>query len=166
MHKFRIFDFDDTIVATDSTVFIIGPHGEKKLTSAEFANYKMQPGERMDKSRYDNRVINPRIIDPYMKLMRSYLNVSDYNVMILTARPNAKPIAKYLRSIGITSGLKIVALNSTSADDKKHYIEKLILKGANDIEFYDDRAANIAAVNTLMKKYPQVNIRTERVPRL
>ena len=47
--KLRVFDFDDTLAKVDSWVYIKQPDGkEKKLDSAEYAVYKLKPGETED----------------------------------------------------------------------------------------------------------------------
>ena len=161
--KFRIFDFDDTLVKTDAKVIVHGKRGTKELSSAEFATYKAEPGDKLDLSQFENVLINPRAIPKYVKKLRVAVGGSGVAI-ILTARGDARPIAKFLKTIGITGGVKIAALRTTNPDDKREYIERLIQKGAKDIEFYDDSSKNIQAVQTLTKKYPGVRLKIVHVP--
>ena len=162
--KFRIFDFDDTLVKTDSKVIVHGKRGTKELSSAEFATYRAEPGDKLDLSQFENVLINPRAIPKYVKKLRMAVGGSG-EAIILTARGDERPVAKFLKAIGITGGVKIVALNTVNPDDKRRYIERLITqRSATDIEFYDDSPKNIRAVQTLTKKYPGVRLKIVHVP--
>lgn len=47
--KLRVFDFDDTLVFTNSYIYVKSIDGkEKRLTPGEFAVYKEKPGEEYD----------------------------------------------------------------------------------------------------------------------
>ena len=161
--KFRIFDFDDTLVKTDAKVIVHGKRGTKELSSAEFATYRTEPGDKLDLSQFENVLINPRAIPKYVEKLKMAVGGSG-EAIILTARGDARPIAKFLKIVGITGGVKIAALRTTNPDNKREYIERLIQKGAKDIEFYDDSLKNIRAVQTLTKKYPGVRLRIVHVP--
>jgi len=162
--QYRIFDFDDTLVKTDAKVIVTRRNGERRaLSSAEFAVYKQKPGDKLDLSQFSDYLVNPRAIPKYVEKLKDAMS-GPGEAIILTARGEAKPIAKFLRSIGITSGVKIKALNTVDPNDKKNYIEQLIKRGATDIEFYDDSVKNIQAVQKLTKQYPDVRLRIVHVP--
>lgn len=161
--KYSIFDFDDTLVKTDAKVVVFGKRGRKELSSAEWATYKKQPSDRFDFLQFDS-LINPRAIPKYLNKLKDVVKANNGKAIILTARSVVKPVAKFLRDAGIVGGVKIAAINSNNPDDKRIYIEKMINdRGATDIEFYDDSQKNISAVQTLIKKYPQVKFRIEHV---
>ena len=47
--KLRVFDFDDTLVFTNSFIYVKKPNGkELKLTPGEYAVYQEKPGEEYD----------------------------------------------------------------------------------------------------------------------
>ena len=46
--KLRVFDFDDTLVKSNSKVFVINKGKKKTLTAREFAIYKQKPGDEFD----------------------------------------------------------------------------------------------------------------------
>jgi len=161
--RFRIFDFDDTLVKTDAKVIVHGKRGRKELSSAEFASYKAEPGDKLDLSQFMDKLINPRAIPKYVKKLKEAVGGGE--AIILTARADVRPIAKFLRDIGITGGVKIVGLNTVDPNDKRKYIERLITqRGATNIEFYDDSPKNINAVQKLTKQYPDVRLKIVHVP--
>jgi len=168
MSKFRIFDFDDTLVRTDARVIITSKDGRHRaLTSAEFATYKHDPSDKLDVSQFEGELRNPRIIEKYVRLLSAVVYSGEATVIILTARHDARPVAEFLRAIGIRGGVKIKTMGSPDPNTKKDYITDLITnRGATDIEFYDDSAKNIAAVKSLQQKFPQIRIRTVQAPHL
>lgn len=164
---YRIFDFDDTLVKTDAKIIITKKDGtRKKLTSGQYAVYKPDSSDDIDVSQFDKVLINPRAIPKYVDALKRVVQKGSAKVIILTARGDYRPVASFLRDIGIRSGVKIVALDSSNPELKKNYIEKLIKKGATDIEFYDDSPKNIRAVNTLKRLYSKVNLKTYHVPHI
>ena len=163
---YRVFDFDDTLVKSDSVTIVNNPeYGKTILTPGQFAVYKPRRGDTFDFSGFE-KVINPKIIKPYMRALQRAIGSPSSKVVaiILTARGDARPIANFLKDIGITKGVKISALGSADPNRKKAYIERLITNGgAEVVEFYDDSYKNIAAVKSLRKKYPNVQINTTHV---
>jgi hypothetical protein len=167
MSKFRIFDFDDTLVKTDAKVVITGKRGRRELSSTEFATYKLDPSDKTDVSQFGGELINPRMIEKYVRLLLTTVYSGAATVIILTARHDSQPVAEFLRAIGIRGGVKIKTMGNPDPNLKRDYIEELITRrGATDIEFYDDSPKNIAAVSTLQLKYPQIRIKTVQVPHL
>ncbi len=166
MSRFRIFDFDDTLVKSDAKIVVTSKDGTvKELTPGHFAIYEPKPGDKFEFRDFDVDIKNPRPIKYYINILKTVLKGGG-NVIILTARSNPGPIAKFLRDIGITSGVTIATQDSADPAKKRNYIERLITdKGATEIEFFDDSVKFIEAVNTLKKKYPNVKIRTRRVPK-
>ena len=163
--KYRIFDFDDTLVKTDSKIGIKKKDGTVlQLSSGQYATYKEEPGDVFDMSQFTTALINPRAIRKYVKILQAIYKAGSANLVILTARGDAKPVAKFLRDIGILSGVKIVTLNSGDPMKKSNYIEALIKKGANDIEFWDDAQKYITVVDKLKRKYPKIKLITHLVP--
>ena len=63
MRTLHIFDFDDTLVQSDSNVVVTHGDGSTSvLSSAQYAKYKKQPEDIMDYSDFDRYPINPKII--------------------------------------------------------------------------------------------------------
>ena len=154
-----ITDFDDTLVHTDARVAVIDKDGKRReISPADYASYEKQPGDTFDYSEFE-QLKNPRPIKKYVNLLKKVIDQKKANkVVVLTARGHTKPIAKFLQSQGITSGVTIAALGDSDPMEKAKYIEKHIKDGYNRIAFVDDAPKNVKAVKTLMDKYPQTKL--------
>ena len=160
--KLRVFDFDDTLVKTDSKIYVTTDGKTKTLTPGEYAIYKPKSGDEFDYKDF-NDVIKPKQIKPIMKIFRKIVSATGKRkINILTARGNYKPVKKFLTDIGFGS-VYIVALNSSNPKDKADWIEDKINNGFDDVVFWDDSPKNIKVVDNLQKKYPNTSIRTELV---
>lgn len=150
-----ISDFDDTLVKTDAKVIVIHGDGKKEeLNPAQFAVYEPRHGDQFDYSQF-NQLINPRPIPRYVRLLKRAIESKRINkIVILTARGSEKPVVKFLRSVGITQGVKIVALGDNNPERKKQYIERQIQKGYSNVIFADDSPKNVNAARELRTKYP------------
>ena len=151
--KLRVFDFDDTLVKTDSHVYIQHPNGkETKLTPGQFAVHTLKSGDEYD-FRDFNAVVNPTEIKAITKVLRGMLSGSgERGVFILTARAAWKPIKDYLKDIDIR-GVHVVALGSANPKDKADWIETQIdSEGYDDVYFIDDSKKNVDAVKSMLQK--------------
>jgi len=160
--KLRIFDFDDTIVASNSRIKVTNSNTGKSfhLTPGQYAVYDKKDGDVMDYSEFE-RLIDPKEIKAMTKILRNfYRTMGGRRMTILTARTNKTPLAKFLKTIGI-SNIEIVALGDSDPQKKADWIEARVKEGYNDIFFADDSEKNIRAVSQLKTKYPTVrwNIR-------
>jgi len=158
-----IFDFDDTIVKSDSWVYVKKPDGtEYKLDAAEFALHKgLKSGEQYDFRDFDRKLRSPRLIKKNADLLRKQLKKGGRKVTILTARRLGAPIGHFFRTIGIDP--YVVALGDGNPQKKADYIEREIKKGYDPIYFMDDSPKNINAVDKLKVKYPHITIVTSLV---
>ena len=160
----KVFDFDDVLVKTDSFVIVNNKGKTKKLTPGQYAIYNPKSGDQFDYGHFRGELKNPRSIIKYNKLL-IMMHRRGNPIFILTARSDRNPIAKYLSDMGIKRNVTIIVLNSSDPQRKKEYIKKLINRGYNDIEFFDDSPKYISAVNTLKDEFPAVRITTRLVPR-
>ena len=157
-----IFDFDDTIVKSDSWVYVMNNGKEvDKLDPAEFAVHKLKDGEEYDFKDFDRKLRNPKLIKKNAELLRKQLKKGGRKVTILTARRLGAPINHFFRTIGINP--YVVPLGDADPQKKADYIEAEILKGYNPVYFMDDSPKNIKAVDKLKKKYPKIKIVTKLV---
>ena len=88
-----VFDFDDTLVKTDSWVYIKkGGKTIKKLNPGEFAVSKLGSGETYDFRDFDRALRNPKLIKQNADLLRTQIDKArkaskgSRKVTILTAR--------------------------------------------------------------------------------
>ena len=158
-----IFDFDDTLVKSDSWVYVKRKDGsEYKLDAAEFAVHSgLKDGEEYDFRDFDRKIRNPRLIKKNADLLRKQLKKGGRKVTILTARRLGAPISHFFRTIGIDP--YVIALGTADPQAKADYIENEIKKGYDPIYFMDDSRKNINAVSKLKKKYPHITLVTSLV---
>ena len=149
----RIFDFDDTLVKTNSYIYVTHQNGMKsKLTPGQYAVYTEKPGDVYDFKDFE-QVKEPQEIQKITKILRGIVSKSKEVVYILTARASYQPIKKYLSDIGINSQkIYVVALASNNPKDKADWIENMIdNEGYDDIYFVDDSEKNVSAAKQMLR---------------
>ena len=149
----RIFDFDDTLVKTNSYIYVTHQNGLKsKLTPGQYAVYTEKPDDVYDFKDFE-QVKEPEEIQKITKILRGIVSKSKEVVYILTARASYQPIKKYLSDIGINSKkIYVVALASNNPKDKADWIENMIdNEGYDDIYFVDDSEKNVSAAKQMLK---------------
>ena len=160
--KLRIFDFDDTLVKTKSSIYIKHKDGkESKLTPGEYAIYEPKDGDKFDFSDFE-KVKQPQEIKGVTRLLKNISRVGGSEIVILTARSAYKPIKDYLSDIGLDK-LYVVALADSDPQKKADWIEGKIKNGVTDVFFIDDSHKNVSAVEALSKKYPNISLKVRHV---
>ena len=151
--KLRIFDFDDTLVKTNSFIYVTHTDGKKsKLTPGQYAVYKEKPGDEFDYKDFQ-QVTNPQIIKGYVELLRRMVNSGgSREVFILTARSAERPVSQFIKDLGIR-GVTVVALGDNNPEKKADWIEDKVKAGFDDVFFVDDSPKNIDAVRSRLKNY-------------
>jgi len=166
--KLRVFDFDDTLVKSDSRIKATHMTGTKKyLTPAEFAQEGEHPDYEYDYSEFET-VIDPREIKKVTKILKNMVNAGTdgREIVILTARaPESEgAIKNYLEDIGVDiSKITFVLLGNADPKAKSSWIENKIINGADDILFLDDSGKNVEAVKELQDKYPEIKFDVRKV---
>jgi hypothetical protein len=160
--KLRIFDFDDTLVKTNSFIYIKHKDGRKsKLTPGEYAVYEPKVGDEFDFSDFD-KVSQPKELRQTTKILKRFVqSEGERKIVILTARSAYKPVKDYLRDIGF-DGIYVVALGDADPQKKADWIEDKIKTGYTDVFFIDDSHKNVKAVSDLKKKYPDVKFKIQQ----
>jgi hypothetical protein len=160
--KLRVFDFDDTLVQTNSHIYIKHKDGkDSKLTPGEYAIYEPKQGDQFDFSDFE-KVKQPQEIKGVTRLLKNIVRVGGSEIVILTARAAYKPIKKYLSDIGLDN-IYVVALADADPKKKADWIEDKIKDGVKDVFFIDDSHKNIQAVKELSKKYPNISMKVRHV---
>ena len=160
--KLRVFDFDDTLVITNSHIYITHKNGKKsKLTPGEYAVYSQKDGDEFDFTDFQ-KVKQPQEIKGVTKLLKNIVKAGGSDIVILTARAAYKPVKDYLQDIGL-SDIYVVALGDADPQKKADWIESKIMSGVTDIYFIDDSHKNISAVKALEKKYPNIRLQVRHV---
>jgi hypothetical protein len=151
--KLRIFDFDDTLVKTNSFIYVTHKDGKtSKLTPGEYAVYKERPGDKFDFKDFQ-QVTNPQLIKGYVELLRRMVSSGgSREVYILTARAAERPVSQFIKDLGI-GGVKVIALGDNNPEKKADWIEDRVKEGYDDVFFVDDSPKNIDAVRRRLKNY-------------
>lgn len=154
--KLRVFDFDDTLVKSNSRVKVTSKSGkEKMLTPGEYAVYDAKSGDKFDYSEFD-KLIQPKEIKALTKVLKNFYNANGKRtITVLTARSVVYPLQDYLRDIGIER-VNIVGVGSSDPQKKADWIEGKIKLGYNDIFFIDDSQKNVDAIKKLKIRYPHL----------
>ena len=155
--KLRVFDFDDTLVKSNSKVYVINKGKKKTLTPGQFAIYKQKSGDEFDFSDFD-KVIEPKQIKSMFKVFKNIYKASgSRRLTILTARAAYKPVRQFLKDVGFDD-VYVVALGDANPQKKSNWVKSQIEKGYNDILFLDDSPKNVNAVKKLKQKYPNIKM--------
>lgn len=160
--KLRVFDFDDTLVKTNSMVVVTHKDGKtSKLTPGEYAVYEPKSGDKFDFSDFD-KVNDPKELKQTTKILKNFVKAEgERTIVILTARAQYKPVKDYLKDIGF-DGIYVVALADADPQKKADWIEDKIKTGYKDVFFMDDSHKNISVVSQLKKKYPDVKFKIQK----
>lgn len=162
--KLRVFDFDDTLVQTQSRVKLTKANGTVRLlTPGEYAVYEKEPTDTFDFSHFQD-LIKPEEIRWMTKILKRVINKNGVNAaVILTARGSKKPVEKFFDLLGIPR-IPIVALSDSDPHAKAQWILYVIKKFNYDVvEFFDDSEKNIKEVQALEPLVPGTKIITRLI---
>ena len=162
--KILLFDVGDTLLKSEVQVHVVkGGKLLRKLSSAEYNSYKLQPGEDFDYVEFeDPKILNNKSV--FLKywdtLQREYKNGT--HIGILTARSNSDMFYDFFKNHGVTIKKELVfAINdpklglkgNTIEDRKANAIKRLIDWGYKTIVFFDDNVNNLKSAKKLEDKY-------------
>jgi len=153
--KLRIFDLDDSLVRSNSKIHIKQTDGDiLTLTPAQYAVYDKEPGDEFDFSEFEE-LVEPETISWTLNILKNVIAKHGANgAVILTARGSDKPAQQFLKMHNLPE-IPIVALGDSHPDRKAQWILAMVKRfGYTEVEFFDDSAKNIAAVEALKDKVP------------
>ena len=153
MSTLHIFDFDDTLVRSDSMVRVHHHDGtETEMDSGEFANYVEQPGDIFDFDDFDDYPPNAELIEQVFAELKSSLALDGpSNVVILTARSNPKPVRDFLSDMGI-EGIDVVTTGTSNPMAKARYVLDRVKTGTFDeVRVFEDNAQNIRTIRKVIE---------------
>ena len=155
--KLRVFDFDDTLVKSNSKVYVNNNGAKTTLSPGQVAVYKKKSGDEFDFSDFD-KVIQPKQIKAMFNVFRNIYKASgSRRLTVLTARAAYKPVRKFLKDSGY-SDVYVIALGDANPQRKSDWIQSQIERGYDDILFLDDSPKNVSAVKKLKSKYPNIKM--------
>jgi hypothetical protein len=148
MSTLHIFDFDDTLVSSESKVYITKASGKSlALSSEDYAKYTPDEGDIQDFKDFDKYPQNPEIIEPVFAELRSAIALDGIeSVVILTARANPGPVRAFLDANKISS-IDIVATGSSDPMTKARYILDRVLKeDFDEVIVFEDNVRNLRTI--------------------
>ncbi len=157
--KLWIFDFDDTLVKTDSRVFLVEPDGTRVvMTPHEYAAcaWALEQQHNFDYSEF-LRLINPKPRPVYLDLLhRARKTCGSDRVCVLSARSRPDPIEEFLELFG-AGDVAVHALGSVNPGSKAAWVVCRLAEGdVDELEFYDDAVGNVMAIRALRNDHPHV----------
>lgn len=149
-----IFDFDDTLALTDSTVLVTKADGtEIELNSREFAKYREEPGDELDFSGFMS-VPGGSIIQGTVDAMEAAISSHGMrSVYIVTARslPSKESVRKFLADNGV-SVPKIVATAGSAG--KAEWLRSMLITGDYDsVHVFEDCTKNIDMLSAIVEEF-------------
>lgn len=153
--KLRVYDLDDTLVHSSSKIHVSKADGSSLvLTPGQYAVYEKEPGDIFDYSEFQE-LVEPETIEWTLKILKNVIAKHGANgAVILTARGSDKPAQQFLKMHNLPE-IPVVALNNSHPECKSQWILAMIRRfGYTEIEFFDDSAKNITAVENLKNKVP------------
>jgi beta-phosphoglucomutase-like phosphatase (HAD superfamily) len=150
--KLTIFDFDDTLILSNSNISITHSDGSTEvLSSHEYAKYKERPGDTFDFSEFDEYPQDATLINDSFQSLKAAMSAPG-EVIILTARANIEPVEQFLSDNGVT-GIDIVGVGSSNPMDKaKHVLALLKEEKYSMVHVYEDNFKNIRAIKKVVDK--------------
>ncbi len=174
-----MFDFDDTIVKTNSKVIVTHGSGEiTQMDPGEYATYDALDDDEFDYSEFQDLGNNSERVEEvtefFLNRFVPYLK-DGKNIVILTARKTKQPmidffyeyLIKYPQRYNFTREqlrtIIFVPLGDSDPNAKRDWISDKIKNSKLDkVEFYDDSQKNIDAVDELKDEFPGV-LKTKRI---
>lgn len=153
MATLHIFDFDDTLVRSDSLIRITHADGSmEELSSEEYAKYREKPGDQFDFSDFDAYPPNAQIIEEVFAELRAAIALDGIqSVVILTARSNPDPVRQFLEDNNI-KGIEIRATGSASSMAKARYVlDRIKSDNFDEVRVFEDNASNIRTIQKVIE---------------
>lgn len=162
--EIHVYDFDDTLVKTDSHVHVVHDDGSRRaLSPHEYAVYTPMKGDTFDYSDFEQVKDPDPILSMVNKMKQSIMTLGRDNVFVLTARGNSGPVKEYLSTLGF-GGIEVYAVGTSNPEAKAGVIRDHILSRAlTRVVFYDDSPKYIDSVGGLRDEFPGVEIVTIQV---
>ena len=153
-----VWDFDDTLATTKSSVLYTMPDGTTgKIDAATFAkegDAMLANGAKFDFSEF-SKVVKGAKGPFFEKAMARNKKFGNENVYILTARPanSALAIHEFLKGIGLDIPLaNITGLANSDPQAKANWVVGKFAEGYNDFYFADDHIGNVKAVKDVLSQ--------------
>tara|TARA_Y100001937_G_scaffold126011_1_gene194199 strand:+ start:183 stop:746 length:564 start_codon:yes stop_codon:yes gene_type:complete len=164
MSTLYIFDFDDTLIDSESEIRVTHKDGTTTaMSSEEYAKYDTAEGDVYDFSDFDAYPKNAEVIEPVFAELKSAIALSGTNnVVILTARSNPTPVRLFLKNNNVPD-IAIEAVGSSDPKSKALYIlQRIKADNHNEVVVFEDNARNIRTIRKALTD-EGVRLTTNRV---
>lgn len=173
-HKMNIFDVDDTLVITKSSIKVTDHKTGKviSLTPQEFNDYEKEAHHELDFTDFEDPEIlrAGHIIDWVFKILKETLK-KNKAVGIITARGDGNLIRDFLLDNGVDINPDFIfavndptlGLTGSVAEKKKQALKRLIDMGFTDFKFFDDAKENLDLAKSVEKEIEGVTIKTTHI---
>ena len=164
-----IFDFDDTLVSSGANVKVTHADGTiELLKSHEFATYKPEKEDQFDFTEFDVYPPNGKLITNTFRILKKSIKENDaHDIIVLSARGEAKPMRDFLGDNGVTSPIGIVGVGSSDPNAKSNVVLQKISKNPGryqEVVIYEDSINNITAITkAIHKEYPDISVVANKV---
>jgi len=164
MATLHIFDFDDTLVRSDSMIRIThADNSHEVLSSEEYSTYVERPGDKFDFSDFDAYPPNAQIIEEVFAELRAAIALDGPDaVVILTARSNSEPVRNFLSDNNI-KGVEIKTTGTANSMAKAKYIlNRLKNEDFSEVRVFEDNTNNIRTIQKVIEP-TGVRLKTNKV---
>ena len=152
MRALHVFDFDDTLIRSDSRVHVTKDDGTLlSLNSTQYKDYKKEPDDEFDYSEFAEYPKNPQFIDTVLAELKAALVLDGSgSVVILTARADTKPVVDFLADNGLV-GIEVVGTGTDDPYSKANYIlGRLKSEELDEVIVFEDSIKNIRAIRKVV----------------
>jgi HAD superfamily hydrolase (TIGR01509 family) len=164
MSTLYIFDFDDTLIDSETEIRVNHRDGSTtSMSSEEYAKYVNTEGDVYDFTDFDAYPKNAEVIEPVFAELKSAIAISGTsNVVILTARSNPVPVRLFLKNNNVPN-IAIEAVGSSDPKSKALYILQRIKEDNHEeVIVFEDNARNIRTIRKALTD-EGVRLTTNRV---
>ena len=152
MKALYVFDFDDTLIKSDSKVNVTKADGESlSLNSTQYKAYRKEPGDSFDYSEFDEYPKEASFIDSVLAELKAAMALDGIDsVVILTARQNPQPVREFLTNNDL-GGIQVVATGSDDPYSKANYImNRLKTEDFDEVIVFEDNVKNIRTIRKVV----------------
>jgi len=152
MKALHVFDFDDTLIKSSSSVIVNKADGTKlSLSSTEYKKYEEEAGDSFDYSEFDEYPKDASFIDSVLAELKAAMALDgNGSVVILTARQNPQPVIEFLANNKL-AGLEVVATGSDDPYSKANYImSRLNSDDFDEVIVFEDNVKNIRTIRKVV----------------
>ena len=152
MKALHVFDFDDTLIKSDSEVVVTKADGTVlSLNSTDYKHYKKEPDDSFDYSEFNEYPKNAEFIDNVLAELKAAIALDGINsVVILTARANPQPVRDFLSNHKL-GGVEVVGTGSDNPYSKANYImDRLKREDFDEVVVFEDNVQNIRTIRKVV----------------